>query len=39
MPEHPELGLGARMMISVTVTRGFENVDGGVRMWADIPVV
>jgi len=39
MPEHPELGLGARMMISVTVNRGFENVAGGVRMWADIPVV
>ena len=39
MPEHPELGLGARMMIAVTVDRGYENVDGGVRMWADIPVV
>ena len=39
MPEHPQLGLGARMMIAVTVDRGFENVDGGVRMWADIPVV
>lgn len=39
MPDHPELGLGARMMIAVTVDRGFENVDGGVRLWADIPVV
>ena len=39
MSENPELGLGARMMIAVTVNRGFENVAGGVRMWADIPVV
>ena len=39
MPEHPQLGLGGRMMIAVTVDRGFENVHGGVRMWADIPVV
>ena len=39
MVENPVPGLGARMMIAVTVNRGFENVDGGVRMWADIPVL
>jgi len=32
-------GLGARMVEAVSVGRGFTNFDGGVRAWADLPIV
>ena len=39
LAESPGAGLGARMLAAVSVAHGFENVPGGVRVWARIPVV
>ncbi len=36
---HPGTGLGSRMLSAVSLDQGFENVPGGVRMWANIPIV
>ena len=35
----PGNGLGTRMLDAVSLDRGFENVPGGVRVWARIPIV
>lgn len=32
-------GLGTRMLSAVSLQYGFDNVPGGVRLWADIPIV
>jgi two-component sensor histidine kinase len=32
-------GLGSRMLAAVSLDQGFENVPGGVRVWAEIPIV
>jgi signal transduction histidine kinase len=32
-------GLGTRMLEAVSLDQGFENVPGGVRVWAEIPIV
>lgn len=39
LAETPGAGLGSRMLSAVSLENGFENVPGGVRVWADIPLV